>query len=319
MPWSFSSAGSSDASTCSKRSSSSPQFSRKTRLRAPRPSTRSSGRAARARRPPPLRCRRRARCGSRAREDAHGGVEDPLPLLLAPAAASPAARSRAIERSVKCLRIWWAASGAQPPGPRQGSTRGRRAARAACRSGPARRGGALAVEQDRAHPERAGALDVVRVGVADHRRLAPAPRSSAASAASKIERCGLTRPWRSEPTQTSTSSAWCAANSSRSRWPFETSPMRRPWRRSSARAGQRVVVEEEVLVPLPLAHDARRRRCAQHRVAAHAVTISSVNATHSSSSWTSSGCVLQVGDRREPRVLVPRRVERQPVPRPDPP
>ena len=38
----------------------------------------------------------------------------------------------------------------------------------------------------------------------------------------------MVRPWLFDPTATSTSSWWCRANSSRSRWPFEIRPSRRP-------------------------------------------------------------------------------------------
>ena len=67
MPSSFSSAGSSDASTARKRAMQLAPVLDEDRRAAPRPSTRSSGRGDRARRPRPRRCRRRASRGSRAR------------------------------------------------------------------------------------------------------------------------------------------------------------------------------------------------------------------------------------------------------------
>ena len=62
------------------------------------------------------------------------------------------------------------------------------------------------IDQDRPDPERPRALDVVLVGVADHRRLRPAATPSARERSAKIDGCGLTRPCACEPTAASTSS-----------------------------------------------------------------------------------------------------------------
>ena len=88
--------------------------------------------------------------------------------------------------------------------------------------------------------------------------------SSRSSTARKIEACGFVLPWWNELIPASTSSAWWRANSCTSRAEFETSPMLQAGARGARRApASDVVVELEVLVPLPAARDldgARVRR-----------------------------------------------------------
>ena len=66
---------------------------------------------------------------------------------------------------------------------------------------------------------------------------APGSTSSSRSIASKMLRCGFTRPWAPDEIAASTSSPWCETKAGRSRAVFETSPSFSPWRRSSASTG----------------------------------------------------------------------------------
>ena len=79
--------------------------------------------------------------------------------------------------------------------------------------------------------------------------------SSRSRTARKIDACGFVRPWWKELMPASTSSPWWRANSRTSRAEFETRPMRRPAERSAVEHVRHVVVELEVLVPLPGARD----------------------------------------------------------------
>ena len=80
--------------------------------------------------------------------------------------------------------------------------------------------------------------------------------------------------------------------------------------------GQSVVVEEEVLVPLPLPHELDGARAREHRIAAHALDDVLREADPELLVVDELRMALQVLERREPRVLVARAVERQPVTRP---
>ena len=93
--------------------------------------------------------------------------------------------------------------------------------------------------------------------------------SSRSRTARKIEACGFVRPWWKELMPASTSRPWWRANSRTSRAELETSPIRRP---GGAHRGERirhVVVELEVLVPLPAARDLDRAVVRGVGLAAH--------------------------------------------------
>ena len=77
--------------------------------------------------------------------------------------------------------------------------------------------------------------------------------------------------------------------------------------------GQRVVVEEEVLVALPLAHDLHRARASALRRATHAAHDRLGERDPDLLVVLELGMALEARQRREARVLVPVGIERQPV------
>ena len=150
------------------------------------------------------------------------------------------------------------------------------------------------------------------------RRPSPRPRArrrAASSTARKIDACGFVFPWWNELMPASTSSAWWRANSRTSRAEFETRPIFSPRSRSSSSAGSDVVVELEVLVPLPAARELDVRRRATPARPAHAEDDPLGEGNPDLLVVVELGMPLQVEERGVARLLVARRVERQSVAR----
>ena len=177
----------------------------------------------------------------------------------------------------------------------------------------------LAVDQERAHPERDRALDVVLDRVADHRRLrrldpeqrrARPGRSSGAASSSRA---------RARRSRSRRRARGARRSRAISRPPFETRPSLSPCARSSASTGTHVVVEVEVLRVLPEPGHLDREVARRVRVAAHPADDPLGEREPELLVVAQLGMPLERLDRGRARLGVARRVELEPVALAEPP
>ena len=142
---------------------------------------------------------------------------------------------------------------------------------------------------------------------------------SASSAATKIDGCGFVRPCAFEPDDGLHVEAVVGGELLEIALPVRDEPDPQPVAPQLVEHGEGVLVEGEVLVPLPLAHHvhcARPRSVGPAPHPAHDVLRERdphLLVVHEIAS------PLQLLDRSEPRPVVPPRIEHKPVPLPKPP